>query len=104
MSPILFALFVEDLEVYIQTNNCSGLSFQDISLILLLFADDMVIFGHGQEDLENSLNMLSQYRGEYCKKKVIVFRRSGRLGREVQFLLENSSLDVVDNFNYLALF
>ena len=37
MSPVLFALFIEDLELYIQSNN-SGLSFHDISLILLLFA------------------------------------------------------------------
>ena len=63
MSPVLFALFIEDLELYIQSNN-SGLSFHDISLILLLFADDMVIFGQTQVDLQDSLNMLS----EYCKR------------------------------------
>ena len=60
MSPILFALFIEDMELYIQSNDSSGLTFHDISLILLLFADDMVIFGHNQMDLQNSLNMLSE--------------------------------------------
>ena len=55
MSPVHFALFIKDLELYIQSNNSSGLSFHDISLILLLFTDDMVIFGHTQMDLQNSL-------------------------------------------------
>ena len=108
MSPVLFALFIEDLELYIQSSNSSGLTFHDISLILLLFADDMVIFGHNQMDLQNSLDMLS----EYCtiwgievnieKTKVIVFRKRGRLGQDVQFLFDNSSLEIVDNFNYLG--
>ena len=61
MPPILFALFIEDMELYIQSNDSSGLTFHDISLILLLFADDMVIFGHNQMDLQNSLDMLSEY-------------------------------------------
>ena len=61
MSPVLFAFFIEDLELYIQSDINSGLSFHNISLILLLFADDMVIFGDTQMDLQNSLNMLSEY-------------------------------------------
>ena len=58
MSPIRFALFIKDMELYIQSNDSSGLTFHDISLVLLLFADDMVIFGHNQMDLQNSLEML----------------------------------------------
>ena len=108
MSPILFALFIEDLELYIQTNNCNGLSFQDISLILLLFADDMVFFGKSQEGVENSLNKLSKYCKKWgikvniSKTNVMVRRRRGRLGREVWFLFANSPLDVVDNINNLG--
>ena len=41
-------------ELYIQSDINSGLSFHNISLILLLFADDMVIFGDTQMDLQNS--------------------------------------------------
>ena len=43
ISPILFSLFVEDLELFLQNDVTSGLSFNDILLSLLLFADDMVI-------------------------------------------------------------
>ena len=64
ISLVLFSLYVEDLELYLQTSDLNGLSLQDIILILLIFADDMFIFGHGQCDLQNSLNMLY----EYCKR------------------------------------
>ena len=64
MSPILFSLFVEDLELFLQRNVDCGLTVYGITLILLLFADDMVILGSSQQDLRNSLNLLY----EYCRK------------------------------------
>ena len=95
------------MELYIQSNN-SGLSCHDISLILLLFADDMVIFGQTQMDIQNSLNILSEYCKRWglevntAKTKVIVFRKRGRLGQDVQFVFANSPLEIVDDFNYLG--
>ena len=64
MSPILFSLFVEDLELFLQRSVDCGLTVYDITLILLLFADGMVILGLSQQDLQNSLNLLY----EYCLK------------------------------------
>ena len=108
LSPLLFSLYVEDLELCLQTSDLSGLKLQDITLILLLFADDMVIFGDDQYDLQNSLNML----GEYCKRwglevnidktKVMVFRKRGRVGQNIRFYYDNQTLEIVDNFNYLG--
>ena len=46
-SPMLFSLFIEDLELFIQDSPTSGLTIDDITFILLLFADDMVLFGKG---------------------------------------------------------
>ena len=43
MSPLLFSIFVEDIELFLQNNIDSGLQLDDIVLILLLFADDMAI-------------------------------------------------------------
>ena len=45
MSPILFSLFVEDLELFVEDSVSSGLNFDDVVLIMLLFADDMAIIG-----------------------------------------------------------
>jgi hypothetical protein len=39
----LFSLLLEDLELYLQTGHESGLSFDDVILIVLLFTDHMAI-------------------------------------------------------------
>lgn len=40
MSSVLISSFVEDLELFLQDNLNSGLSIEEIVLLLLLFADD----------------------------------------------------------------
>ena len=108
MSPILFSLFVEDLELFLQRSVDCGLTVYGITLILLLFADDMVILGSSQQDLQNSLNLLY----EYCQKwgltvntdktKVLIFRKRGRVDNRLVFTYNDNQLDIVDNFNYLG--
>ena len=61
MSPILFSLFVDDLELFLQGNPDSGLVIDDIVLIILLFADDIVIFGKTSQELQANLNHLHSY-------------------------------------------
>jgi hypothetical protein len=57
----MFSLFVEDLELFLQERIDYGVNFQDICLILLLFADGMVILGLTPQNLQNSLNKLYEY-------------------------------------------
>ena len=108
MSPTMFALFIEDLELYLQDRVDCGLSLQDLTLILLLFADDMVILGHSPEDLQNSLYSLSNYCEKWglevnvAKTKVVVFRRRGRVFGDEKWYFKGSSIDVVNDFNYLG--
>ena len=63
-SPILFSLFIDDLELFLQNNSSCGLSINDMTLILLLFADDTVLFGNSPHDFQKSMNSLH----EYCTK------------------------------------
>ena len=108
MSPTMFALFIEDLELYLQDRVDCGLSLQDRTLILLLFADDMVILGHSPEDLQNSLYSLSNHCEKWglevnvAKTKVVVFRRRGRVFGDEKWYFKGSSIDVVNDFNYLG--
>ena len=57
----MFSLFLEDLELYLQENVDSGLSLNDLTLLLLLFADDMVLLGSSPEDLQRSFDKLNEY-------------------------------------------
>ena len=61
ISPMLFSLFIEDLELFLQDDQCCGLSIDDITFILMLFADDMVILGKDRDDLQKSLDRLEYY-------------------------------------------
>ena len=44
LSPLLFSLFINDLEKEMVANCCNSLELQNLNLFLLLFADDTVIF------------------------------------------------------------
>ena len=80
MSPVLFSLFIEDLDDV----NC-GLSFIDIRFVVMLFADDMVILGNSPADLQQRLDLLSEYCSKWglqvntVKSKILVFRKRGGL-------------------------
>ena len=108
ISPILFSLFIEDIELFLQDKVNSGIQLNDIMLILLLFADDMIILGDTPEDLQNSLNLLHTYCEEWSldvnilKTKVMVFRKRGNLRLNESFTYNDSTLDVVNDFNYLG--
>ena len=82
---MLVSLFLEDLEMFLQGNTNSGIFINDVLLIILLFADDMAIFRHNPEDLQNNLNVLHDYCNtwglevNWDKTKIMVFRKRGRL-------------------------
>lgn len=85
MSPLLFSIFVEDIELYLQNNPDSGLILDDIVLILLLFADDMAIIGKSPEEIQELLDLLYLYcnncglKVNTTKTKIMVFRKRGRI-------------------------
>ncbi len=54
MSPLMFSVFLEDLELYLQDHVGSGLELGELALVLLLFADDMVILGKSVDELQHS--------------------------------------------------
>ena len=108
MSPLLFSLFIEDLELFLQNDQCCGLSIDDITFILMLFADDMVILGKDRDDLQKSLDRLEYYCNKWGlevnteKTKVVVFRKRGGLLNNESWTYKGVNLEVVNNFNYLG--
>ena len=53
----MFALFLNDSEIFLHNGPDSGLTLYEICIIVILFADDMVIVGNYVEDLQCSLNV-----------------------------------------------
>ena len=54
ISPFLFSLFINDLEIYLHENLNANISLDQLSLYLLLFADDAVILSESVEGLQTS--------------------------------------------------
>ena len=114
LSPLLFSLYVNDLNQFFINKACTGVSIDCIEdedlvyyckLLLLMYADDTVLFASSVKDLRVSLNTYL----EYCRKwkleinvektKIICFG----LGRKPVFKLNNQPVEVVNDFNYLGI-
>ena len=103
-SHIMFALFLNDLELFISDSISSGLTLDEINLILILFADDMVILGSDPLELQNSLDKL----GIYCdtwglevnvdKTNIMVFRNRGRVPADNCWNYKGQTIEIVDDF------
>ena len=64
LSPILFALYVNNLEQELITRGADGVDNGLLKLFLILYADDIVIFSESASGLQNGLNVLH----DYCQK------------------------------------
>ena len=112
LSPLLFTLFLNDLEHFLHQHT-PGINVDyiddDISvflkLFILLYADDRVIFGENPEE-QQSLNAFQKYceiwklTANTEKTKVMIFS-NGRISRNVHFYLNNKELEIVSEFIYL---
>ena len=108
ISPLFFSLFIDDLELFLQDDPNCGLNLDDITFILMLFADDMVILGNTISDLQHGLDLLHTYCTKWGlqvntdKTKILVFRKRGRLKDNEVWTYDGAKLEVVNDFNYLG--
>ena len=61
LSPLLFSLYIADLEKQLYTAGSEGADLLDSKSCTLMFADDIVLIAHSPEDLQNSLNTLTKF-------------------------------------------
>ena len=115
ISPVLFSLFLDDLETFLRDDVECGFSLGDILLVKLPFADDMAILGNSPNDLQRRLDLLSIYCDRWGlsvnteKTKVMVFRKKGGYAQMNNGILAKifwhfgqDILAVVDKLNYLG--
>ena len=87
LSPLLFSLFLNDIEDKFIQSGFEGLDEDMFKLYMLLYADDIVIFANNAEELQLGLNFLSAYCTRWklkvnaLKTKVLIFRKGGTLQR-----------------------
>lgn len=111
LSPLLFSLFISDIELFIRSKypHIEGVGLTHSHSILgLLYADDLVLFGRSRVHLNSTLSAVSDYSVQNdlvintSKSKVMVFRKGGILAKGPRFLLGNEELEVVNKYQYLG--
>ena len=108
VSPVLVSLFLNDLETYLQNGVETNITLHDLALIILCFADDMVLLGNSPEELQSYLDLLHNYCRHWSlevnvdKTKVMVFRKRGIIKTTETWIYNGHPIDIVDSFNYLG--
>lgn len=121
LSPLLFAMYLNDFELFI-SKRFSGLSSisndiktylsdDDVEVFLklftLLYADDTIVFAESETELQQALDAVYDYCKTWhltvntSKTKITVFSR-GKVRKYPDFKFGTSSIEVVDDFNYLG--
>ena len=112
----LFALYLNDLEEYLETSNIKKLEKLDnlaleplntyIKLFILLYADDTVIFSETLDELQMALESFEAYGKLWKlgvnvnKTKLVVFsKRKVKHLREIKIF--NSAMETQDSYTYL---
>ena len=108
ISPFLFALFLNDIELNLQENLNDGVCIEQLQLYLLLFADDAVLLSETREGLQNQLNNFENYCTKWNlnvnipKTKIVVFRKGGNLSQNDKWYYAGNEIEAVNSFVYLG--
>ena len=113
LSPALFSLFLNDLEDYLNAHHCKGISVdytdENISvylkILILLYADDTVIFGTEPHSFQDNLNIFYEYRQlwklniNYNKTKIMILGM--RNTNNLHFTIGGHHISICSEFKYL---
>ncbi|MCG8034648.1 MAG: endonuclease/exonuclease/phosphatase family protein, partial [Candidatus Thiodiazotropha taylori] len=109
LSPLLFSMFLNDIEEHLVLSGLEGIDVNMFKMFLLLYADDIVLFANSADELQEGLNMLSDYCQRWklkinvSKTKIMVFRKGGILPRNLAFYYDGELLEIVSKFRYLGI-
>ena len=101
LSPFLFICFINDMYTFIKDCSFDIVNIDELQLLLLLFADDTVLFSYSKEGLQFQLNQLNTYCSNSgitvntAKMVVMVFKKHNRRTETVELMYDNQVLTVV---------
>ena len=105
----MFSLFLNDIENAFHHPNNIAVTIDQLSIYLLLFADDAVMFAESKEELQDNLYCLKSYCDKWSltvnveKTKVIIFRKKGVLKEDYTWTYQAENIEMVEIFSYLGL-
>lgn len=110
LSPLFFILFMSNLETFLREEGVTGAGLGgSLEILLLAFADDIVILGDTAQDIQRKLNALQKYckinglSVNTKKTKIVLFHRSPRIFKMPRFKYGDATIDVVKSYTYLGI-
>ena len=117
MSPFLFSIFLNDLKGFLRAHNVNGITcnigYEDISvylkIVILLFADDTVLFAESDQELQYVLDQFQEYCEEMkltvnvSKTKIVIYTNS-RNKNNITYKFNASTIEIVDAYKYLGIY
>ena len=108
LSPFLFSMYLNDINNFMSIDQNIGINIYDFYLILLLFADDMVLFSHSKQGLQRGLDRFYNYCVDWGlivniqKTKCLVFKKGGKRSAQDIWFYNGEPLETVLTFKYLG--
>ena len=117
LSPLLFSLFLNDLEDFFVDNGCSNLNCdlnipgmdleKFIRLLVLLYADDTILLASSRFALQKELDVLNLYCQKWqlevnpTKSKVVIFH--GRNCTREKIFFGDERIEILSSLKYLGI-
>ena len=108
LSPLLFALYIEELTRRIK-NTKGGIDINKDKLKILLFADDIILLAENKEELQNLLNEIHKYSTETNmkfspeKSKYMIINEKETDKTNEEITLGQIPMEKVKEYKYLGL-
>lgn len=107
MSPLLFNLYIADLDKEIKNRNIGGVQIGNQRIWSLAYADDVVLLANNREAIQDMMStfkrFLAERKLELCTKKtkLLVSDRKGKEKKEV-WKQGKEGIEEVQEFKYLG--
>ena len=105
----VFVQYVLNIENDFILKGVEGLDIGILKLYFLLYAADIVIFSESSKELQKGLDILADYCDRWKltvntdKTICLVFRKGGKLPRNISFTFRGSNIETVSKFAYLGI-
>ena len=110
-SPVLFSLFINELAQEITMKGKHGITLnpEHLQILILLFADDVLLLSNTIIGLQQQLNILSDTSKRLSlvvnmdKSKVVIFRKGGYVASRERWVYNGQTLEIVNQYKYLGI-
>ena len=107
LSPILFAIFIDDLAEELKCAQ-TGINIDDDHLALLMYADDVVLIADSHSKAQQGLDIMSHWctawgmKVNIKKSQVVHHRNPQRKRHQTPLILCGAEMEYVTDYKYLG--